>query len=66
MDEHIRLAAKDAAHEDVSAALSRSEDILAHLSRAFQDERTGMLRNDAVNYTAELNALEKLLKMRGH
>lgn len=66
VDEHIRLAAKDAAHEDVSAALSRSEDILAHLSRAFQDERTGMLRNDAVNYTAELNALEKLLKMRGH
>lgn len=66
VDEHIRLSANDAVQEDVAAALVRSEDILARLAQVFQDERAGMLRNDAVNYTAELNALEKLLAMRGH
>ena len=66
VDEHVRLAAKDADHADVAAALARSEEILARLGKAFEDERAGMLRNDAVNYTAELNALEKLLTMRGH
>ncbi|MDO5484660.1 MAG: 5-bromo-4-chloroindolyl phosphate hydrolysis family protein, partial [Desulfovibrionaceae bacterium] len=66
VDEYVRLAAKDAEQEDVAAALARSDEILARLARAFEDERAGMLRNDAVNYTAELNALEKLLTMRGH
>ena len=66
VDEHVRLAAKDADHADVAAALARSEEILARLGKAFQDERAGMLHNDAINYTAELNALEKLLTMRGH
>lgn len=66
VDEYVRLADENAPQKDVSAALARSGEILARLEQAFKDEHAGMLQNDAVNYTAELNALDTLLKMRGH
>lgn len=66
VDEYARLNNEGAGHKDVAAALSRSEETLKHLQKAFADEYASMLENDAVDYTAELNALDALLKMRGH
>ncbi len=66
VDEFIRLSGENTRHKDVEAALARSGELLERLEQAFKDEQTGMLQNDALNYTAELNALDTLLKMRGH
>lgn len=65
VDEYVRLAAENAGQEDVKAALARSGEILERMATAFADERKSMLQNDAINYTAELNALDAMLKMRG-
>ncbi|MBO4301116.1 MAG: 5-bromo-4-chloroindolyl phosphate hydrolysis family protein [Desulfovibrio sp.] len=65
VDEYVRLAAENSGQEDVTAALARSGEILERMAVAFADERTSMLQNDAINYTAELNALDTMLKMRG-
>ncbi len=66
VDEFIRLSGENTRHKDVEAALARSGELLERLEQAFKDEQAGMLQNDALNYTAELNALDTLLKMRGH
>ena len=65
VDEYVRLAAENSGQEDVNAALQRSGELLERMATAFADERTSMLQNDAMNYTAELNALDAMLKMRG-
>ncbi len=65
VDEYVRLAAENNGQEDVAAALARSGEILERMATAFADERKNMLQNDAINYTAELNALDAMLKMRG-
>jgi len=66
VDEHIRLSGEGKSHQDVAAALGRAGDVLARLEKAFRAEQASMLQNDAVTYTAELNALDAMLKMRGH
>lgn len=66
VDEHIRLSKENVQQQDVAAALAQSEDILARLNKAFKDEHANLLQNDAVDYTAELNTVDTLLKMRGH
>lgn len=66
IDEYIRLASENVVQEDVKAALARSGEILGRLAKAFKEEHASLLQNDADNYTAELNTLDKLLKMRGH
>lgn len=65
VDEYARLAAQGAMHDNVARALARSGDLLQRLEKAFVDEHGRLLQNDAVNFTAELNVLDKLLKMEG-
>lgn len=65
VDEYVRLAGEKVTQEDVRTALARSEEILERLEKAFREEHASLLRNDAINYTAELNTLDTLLKMRG-
>ena len=44
---------------------ARSGQLLERLEKAFTDEHGRLLQNDTVNFTAELNVLDKLLKMEG-
>ncbi len=66
LDEHIRLSGMNAKSDDIRDSLGRSREILERLSLAFADEYTSLLQNDAMNFTAELNALDAVLKMQGH
>lgn len=68
VDEHIHLtraAGRAAAAEDLARALERSGELLERLEKAFQKEYAALLRNDTITFTAELNVLDKLLKMEG-
>lgn len=68
VDEHIRLAraaGRAATGEDLVRALERSGELLERLGTAFQKEYAALLRNDTITFTAELNVLDKLLKMEG-
>ena len=65
VDEHVRLAPQAGASREVSEALAKSKDLLLRLEKAFTEEHAALLRNDTMNFTAELNVLDKLLKMEG-
>lgn len=65
IDEHIRLSAQTDAHASVAETLGKSRELLARLEKAFVEEHGKLLQNDTVNFTAELNVLDKLLKMDG-
>lgn len=65
VDEYIRLAREGAEHESVRNVLARSVEILARLDAAFVAEHERLLRNDTINFSADLNVLDKLLKMEG-
>jgi hypothetical protein len=52
--------------EALNTALARSDEVLEHLAQAFRDEDQYLMTNDTVNFTAELNALDTFMKMRGH
>lgn len=66
VDEYARLISSNSDREDVALAVRRAEEVLAHLHKAFAEELSAMLANDSASFTAELNALDKLLKMSGH
>ncbi len=65
VDEYTRLAREGSRHENVQKVLARSAEILARLDAAFADEHGRLLRNDTINFGADLNVLDKLLKMEG-
>lgn len=66
VDEHLRLSGQGAiANPGLVGALERSKDMLARLDDAFRDEHASLLANDTMSYTADLNVLDKLLKMDG-
>ena len=65
VDEYARLAGQGSMHSGVTQALARSGQLLERLEKAFTDEHGRLLQNDTVNFTAELNVLDKLLKMEG-
>ena len=46
--------------------LERTREVLDRLVSAFKEERARMDRNDNISYTAEIDALDNLLKMRGY
>ena len=46
--------------------LERTREVLERLVAAFREERARMDRNDTIKYTAEIEALDNLLKMRGY
>ena len=65
VDEHTRLSGQPESAGEMADLLGRSRDLLKRLEAAFVQEHASLLRNDAVNFTAELNVLDKLLKMDG-
>lgn len=65
VDEYTRLSHQGKMHDAVAQALNRSGDLLERLEKAFVEEHGRLLQNDTVNFTAELNVLDKLLKMEG-
>ena len=65
VDEYVRLSRQGGMHEAVAQALARSGDLLDRLEKAFVDEHGRLLQNDTLNFTAELNVLDTLLKMEG-
>ncbi|MDL2315938.1 5-bromo-4-chloroindolyl phosphate hydrolysis family protein [Desulfovibrio sp. OttesenSCG-928-A18] len=65
VDEYARLFAQGASQEEISQILKRGEELLGKLSTAFEEEHAQLLKNDTMNFTAELNVLDKLLKMDG-
>ena len=65
VDEYARLADQGSMHDTVAKALARSGNLLERLEEAFVDEHGRLLQNDTINFTAELNVLDKLLKMEG-
>lgn len=65
IDEYTRLSARGGQYGQIAEALEKAEGPLARLEAAFTDEHAALLRNDTINFTAELNVLDKLLKMDG-
>lgn len=65
VDDYIRLAREGCGHEHIEKVLGRVDDIMARLSEAFQQEHMSLLRNDAMQLSAEMQVLDKLLKMDG-
>ena len=65
VEEYVRLSGQGNMHSGVTQALARSGELLKRLEQAFVDEHARLLQNDTVNFTAELNVLDKLLKMEG-
>jgi hypothetical protein len=65
VDDYARLSANGQSNQTISEELTRSEALLERLLKAFEEEHNRMLTNDAIDFTAELNVLDKLLKMDG-
>ena len=65
VDEYMRLSQGTFTNE-VQQALNRSTEVLGRMEKAFKDELSALLENDAINFTAEVDALDVLLKMRGN
>ena len=65
IDEYVRLSAQGGQYSQVAETLEKAKSLLARMEAAFADEHAALLRNDTVNFTAELNVLDKLLKMDG-
>jgi hypothetical protein len=64
LDEHLRLSEK-ADHEHVQKSLAHGAIMLQKLATAFQNEHGHLLRDDSMRFNAEMNTLDKLLKMDG-
>ncbi len=69
VENYTRLAGSSVANahasEDITAALSHTEEVLQRLAQAFSHEHKNMLRNDIQDFSADLKVLDTLLKMDG-
>lgn len=65
VDDYTRLSAQGGEHQSIAETLARSEGLLERLQSVFAMEHEKLLQNDTINLTAELNVLDKLLKMDG-
>ncbi len=67
LDEYSKLHKRqDLARDEIKKAFDKVEALLKRLAQAFADELNFMVKNDAEKFNAELNALDKFLKMHGH
>lgn len=64
LDDYIRLKG-DANHKNVADVLEKTADLLKRMVDAFHEEHGNLLRNDTMEFDANLNVLDKLLKMDG-
>lgn len=65
VDEYAKLVSRNGMQEGSTELLARSGELLRRLEAAFIQEQSSLLRNDTITFTAELNVLDKLLKMDG-
>ena len=65
-EEYAKLVSANNTREDVLQAIAQGEEFFERLHKAFEVELASMLANDSASFSAELNALEKLLRMSGH
>ena len=65
-EEYAKLVSANNTREDVLQAIAQGEEFFGRLHKAFEVELASMLANDSASFSAELNALEKLLRMSGH
>lgn len=65
VEEYARLSSQASTHPAINETLIRSENLLERLEAAFATEYASLLQNDTLNFTAELNVLDKLLSMEG-
>ena len=68
VDRHISLSAlseKDSQEDHVAKTIVRCEEILVRMVDAFSKEQSRLLRNDTMDFNAELTALEALMRMDG-
>lgn len=64
-DKHARLAREPVITPDIISALTKSDQMLVRLEAAFVKEHSHLLENGATDFSAELRALDTLLKMDG-
>ena len=62
----VHHIADEVARMPKNLPLERTKEVLDRLVSAFKEERARMDRNDNISYTAEIDALDNLLKMRGY
>ncbi len=65
VDEYVRFSRDGSGHTNVEQVLAHSRELMARLEKAFVEEHKRLLQNDTINFTAELNVLDKLLRMEG-
>ena len=65
IDEYLRLKATPDLSPEMKVSLEQSPVVLERLHHAFEDELKSLLQNDSISFTAELQALDTLLKMHG-
>ena len=65
VDDYARLSAQGGDNQGIAETLLKCEALLERLQNAFEEEHARLLRNDTIDFTAELNVLDKLLKMDG-
>lgn len=65
VDEYIRLEREGRDYQEIQAVLGRVDEILERLERAFKQEHASLLNHDAMQLSAEMQVLDKLLKMDG-
>lgn len=65
VDDRARLSREEFAGDDVAKALALSADMLARLETAFAKEYQILLRNDVIDFSADLKVLDTLLTMDG-
>ena len=65
IEEYQRLS-KGPRQQELQEALARSCELLERMDAAFKDELVKLLQNDTINFTAEVEAIDAMLRMRGH
>ncbi|MDR0563733.1 MAG: 5-bromo-4-chloroindolyl phosphate hydrolysis family protein [Azoarcus sp.] len=65
VDEYARLSSQGVLQPPVIETLAKSESMLHRLNQAFEAEHAHLLTNDTLDFNADLNVLDKLLKIDG-
>ena len=65
VDRYIALSEQSPQEEHVGKTMARCEEILSRLVEAFAREQSRLVRNDTMDFNAELTALEALMRMDG-
>ncbi|MBQ9536227.1 MAG: 5-bromo-4-chloroindolyl phosphate hydrolysis family protein [Desulfovibrionaceae bacterium] len=65
IDEYVRLS-QGPKQAELEEAFARSVDVIERMNKLFHDELVNLLQNDTINFNAEVEAIDAMLKMKGH